>query len=288
MLRIIFLTIFVINSIVVLLNGAATFETAIRNKQFQKVFKLGMKTGEKIEEELKITTSKYKKTSLVLAAIMLFIFAVAIVTLVIFVPILIGLRSTAINGLVTYLLITTSWAIIKIIFLARNKNIKPTVLMVTSIGATFNIQLIIIFIFGWNTNLQTIVETIYLTANSYSNTLTILFPILYFNSLLLSVYLYIIWFMHISKKIKSYRPKLSHILILTVISSVIGLIYLFETGLDFSNNHSFSLILNLITVVLGSILIPSIFSLSTRRTEDRTLKTHENNRYRKRRKYLRR
>lgn len=288
MLRITFLTIFVINSIVVLLNGAATFETAIRNKQFQKVFKLGMKTGEKIEEELKITTSKSKKTSLVLAAIMLFIFAVAIVTLVIFVPILIGLRSTAINGLVTYLLITTSWAIIKIIFMARNKNIKSTALMVTSIGAIFNIQLIIIFIFGWNTNLHTIVETIYLTANSYSNTLTILFPILYFNSLLLSVYLYITWFMHISKKIKSYRPKLSHILILTVISSVIGLIYLFETGLDFSNNHSFSLILNLITVVLGSILIPSIFSLSTRRTEDRTLKTHENNRYRKRRKYLRR
>lgn len=288
MLRIIFLTIFVINSIVVLLNGTATFETAIRNKQFQKVFKLGMKTGEKIEEELKITTSKSKKTSLVLAAIMLFTFAVAIVTLVIFVPILIGLRSTAINGLVTYLLITTSWAIIKIIFMARNKNIKSTALMVTSIGAIFNIQLIIIFIFGWNTNLHTIVETIYLTANSYSNTLTILFPILYFNSLLLSVYLYITWFMHKSKKIKSYRPKLSHILILTVISSVIGLIYLFETGLDFSNNHSFSLILNLITVVLGSILIPSIFSLSTRRTEDRTLKTHENNRYRKRRKYLRR
>lgn len=288
MLRIIFLTIFVINSIVVLLDGAASFETAIRNKQFQKVFKLGMKTGEKIEEELKITTSKSKKTSLVLAAIMLFIFAVAIVTLVIFVPILIGLRSTAINGLVTYLLITTSWAIVKIIFMARNKNIKSTALMVTSIGAIFNIQLIIIFIFGWNTNLHTIVETIYLTANSYSNTLTILFPILYFNSLLLSVYLYITWFMHISKKIKSYRPKLSHILILTVISSVIGLIYLFEIGLDFSNNHSFSLILNLITVVLGSILIPSIFSLSTRRTEDRTLKTHENNRYRKRRKYLRR
>lgn len=56
-----------------------------------------------------------------------------------------------------------------------------------------------------------------------------------------------------------YNWFLSHILILTVISSVIGLIYLFEIGLDFSNNHSFSLILNLITVVLGSILIPSIF-----------------------------
>lgn len=171
MLRIIFLTIFVFNSIVVLLNGAASFETAIRNKQFQKAFKLGMKTGEKIEEELKITTSKSKKTSLVLAAIMLFIFAVAIVTLVIFVPILIGLRSTAINGLVTYLLITTSWAIVKIIFMARNKNIKSTALMVTSIGAIFNIQLIIIFIFGWNTHLHTIVETIHFTANSYSNTL---------------------------------------------------------------------------------------------------------------------
>ena len=52
--------------------------------------------------------------------------------------------------------------------------------MVTSIGAIFNIQLIIIFIFGWNTNLSTIVETIYLTANPYSNTLTILFPIFIF------------------------------------------------------------------------------------------------------------
>jgi len=88
------------------------------------------------------------------------------------------------------------------------------------------------------------------------------------------------------KKAK-YQPKLAHLLIILVISSVVGLIYLFEMNLDVSNNSSFNLLLNLIMVILGSILIPSLFSL-TRKSEPQTDKMNRVYRnkfnYRRRRK----
>ncbi|HHW90986.1 MAG TPA: hypothetical protein GX745_08810 [Clostridiales bacterium] len=87
-------------------------------------------------------------------------------------------------------------------------------------------------------------------------------PILFYWSILITIYLY--WkALVLNSNIPERKKKsinLSDFLIIMVVTSITGLIVLFEMNLETQNNIAFDGILDLTTVLLGSILIPSLFS----------------------------
>src|SRR5690554_433722 len=288
-LSIFFLSITIINILVYLIVLLNDLNIMIKNNQFKKTYNAGIEMGKKMEKMIMEETSSSKKVGMFIGFVLVSLLLIGVYGAPFYLPVIIGFNYNFINAFLSYIILTLFTSAIRIYQYAKSKNLNPEKLTLMSILTILNFQVILIILHGWNASLNSMILTTYESGAFLSNTFTILLPVFYFSAIILTLYLYYMGLLNNISAIKKakYQPKLAHLLIILVISSVVGLIYLFEMNLDVSNNSSFNLLLNLIMVVLGSILIPSVFSL-TRKSEAQTDKMNRVYRnklnYRRRRK----
>ena len=227
-------------------------------------------------------TNKSKKVGMFFGLFFVILLLLGIYGAPFYLPIIIGFNLNFASAFLSYIILTLITSGMRIYRYTKSTNPNPIKLTLMSILTILNFQVILIILHGWITPLSSMIINTYESGDFLSNTFTILLPVFYFSAIILTLYLYYIGLLNNSttKKNSKHEPKLSHLLIILVISSVVGLIYLFEMDLDVSNNNSFNLILNLFMVILGSILIPSLLSL-TRKSEPQTNKMYRarRNRY---------
>ena len=104
-------------------------------------------------------------------------------------------------------------------------------------------------------------EFIYLNAYFFKNTFTILFPIILLSSLILNLYLYIqdIRIKFIKNSIWIVKRK--DLILIFIISSFVGLLYITEIDTSFINDvKKFNKTQDILTMLLTAILIPLIFN----------------------------
>lgn len=220
-------------------------------------------------------TNKSKKVGMFFGFLLVILLLLGIYGAPFYLPIIIGFNLNFVSAFLSYIILTLLTSGIRIYRYTKSNNPTTTKLTLMSILTILNFQVILVTLHGWITPLSSMILNTYESGEFLSNTFTILLPVFYFGSIILTLYLYYIGLLNNSttKKNSKHDPKLSHLLIILVISSVVGLIYLFEMDLDVINNNSFNLILNLFMVILGSILIPSLLSL-TRKSEPQTNKIY--------------
>lgn len=288
-LSILFLVIMIINILVYLFVFLNDLNIMIKNNQFKKTYHAGIDMGKKMESMFIEETNKSKKVGMFFGFLLVILLLLGIYGAPFYLPIIIGFNLNFVSAFLSYIILTLLTSGIRIYRYTKSNNPNTTKLTLMSILTILNFQVILVTLHGWIAPLSSMILNTYESGEFLSNTFTILLPVFYFGSIILTLYLYYIGILNNSttKKNSKHDPKLSHLLIILVISSVVGLIYLFEMDLDVINNNSFNLILNLFMVILGSILIPSLLSL-TRKSEPQTNKMYRTRRnrytYRRRKK----
>jgi len=242
------------------------------SKLFKKAIEAGTKIGENIEKTYNEQDSKAEKAGYIFGTIISIITIVLMYGVVIYVPILVGLKYGVSSAIATYLsilLVSTSSRLLK--YGSRSDfDAKKMILM--SLVAIFKFQVMILILFSFKFTLASIIEDIYTSEFFLSNTLSFVMPILFFSSIIVTIYLYWIG-LKVNSKLnvnKYYKPKLSHFILIMVIASVSGIIFLIESDFDFidmSSGSSFDRIYNIFILLLASVLIPAMLNLiSNRRT----------------------
>lgn len=262
-MNIIFIVLTGINALLYLYAFLIDLDHAIKNKTFQKAFKFGQNIVKKNEDDIDKNDGKTNKVTYQIGKIIavVLVFVIYYWT-VVYIPIYIGIKYSVESAIVTYLTILLITTLMKLFKYTKNNNFNVNKMILISLLAIFRFQIIIIILFGFNFKFDSVIQSIYSSEFYLSNTITILMPILFFASIIMTIYLYWIG-VRVNSKINEdgkYRPQLSHSLIILVISSFTGLIYLFEMNIDTLNNTAYGRLLNLFMVALGSILIPSLFS----------------------------
>jgi len=237
-----------------------------KNETFKKVFDAGKEIGEKVETTYKEQESKAKKTGYLIGVILSVIIVLAFYFFIIFIPVRIGVLygvNYALSTYLAFLLMTTLPLIYKY---GNQKNHDPKVIVLMALVAIFKFQVLTILLFGFGFDLDGIVEVIYTSNFSLRYTFTIIYPVLYLMSVILSFYLFWIG-LRLNSKQKStvsYKPKLSRVFLVIVFSSFSGLIYLSEKSFDFvdwTGGEGFDRVWNIYLLILASILIPVLFNL---------------------------
>jgi len=238
----------------------------IDNKLFKKVFEAGKKVGEDIEktyEEQKEKTSKGAYAfGIFIAIIVLFMIYGA----VIYVPVWIGLKYGINNAIATYLVFLTLTTTTRLYKYGTNPKFETKKMILMSLVGLFRFQVMTIVLFGFKFTLNSIIEGIYESSFFLNDTFTIIYPILFFSSIIVTLYMFWIGLkvnskLNIDNRIK---PKLSHFMLIVIASSFVGLIYIIESDLPFIDNtsgSSFERIQNIFMILLASILIPILFNL---------------------------
>jgi hypothetical protein len=104
-------------------------------------------------------------------------------------------------------------------------------------------------------------EFIYLNAYFFKNTFTILFPIILLSSLILNLYLYIQDLRIKFIKNSIWIVKRKDLILIFIISSFVGLLYITEIDTSFINDvEKFNKTQDILTMLLTAILIPLIFN----------------------------
>lgn len=104
-------------------------------------------------------------------------------------------------------------------------------------------------------------EFIYLNAYFFNNTFTILFPIILLSSLILNLYLYIQDLRIKFIKNSIWIVKRKDLILIFIISSFVGLLYITEIDTSFINDvEKFNKTQDILTMLLTAILIPLIFN----------------------------
>lgn len=133
--------------------------------------------------------------------------------------------------------------------------------------------MLFIILFGFFIDLNTMIQQIYESPFIFNNTVAILMPTIYFSTIGATIYLYYVGIM-LNSKLNindKYFVKFRTILLIIVLSSFVGLLYLIESNLDFidfSTGSKFHRVLNVFVFLLSSILIPLMFSLINRSKND--------------------
>lgn len=250
------LTIF--NSIVYLYNAIKVAIIYSTTPTFKKIFKVGYDAGEKILEEHKDKDDSFKIGLIIGMFIVALLFMSPILFTIIF-----ALSKGMTTGLIIFVI--SELAISLLVFYMKMRNPNHTIKDITRSGliTIFKFQVLLMLFFGINFDLRNSIVTVYQSDLYLSNTLTILMPIIYSSTMILTIYFGFLGSktLFFPDKSEGKNIRYSSILVIFVLSSFIGLIYLFEGDIAIDNNRSFDLILNVLMVVLGSILIPSVLSL---------------------------
>lgn len=261
-MNVIFLILTGINAFVFLYALLIDFQDLIENKTLRKAFLSGANLAKKMEDDIKKEINKPAKVGKTIGFVLAILFSLlSIVALLI--PIYIGFKINVETAITTYLLILLITTIPRLIRMGKERDFNEEHMILTSLVGLFKFQFIIVLLFGFKFSLKSIVLDIYMSNFYLSNALTILTPILFYWSIIITIYLF--WKgLTLNSELPQHKKKrinLSDFLIILVISSIAGLIVLFEMEIDTQNNIAFDRILDLVSVVLGSILIPSLFSI---------------------------
>lgn len=267
-MKIVFLVTAVINALVFIFALLKDIQFELEHKTLKKAFIEGTNLGKKIEEEIINESDKHIKIGKVIGTIIVMIIALLFIATFIL-PILLGFIFSFETAIIAYLILFTIFTLPRLVRLGRTEVVNEKVMILTSLVTLFKFQAIIILLFGFDFNLDSVILQIYNSNIFISNTLTIITPILFYSSIIISAYLY--WkAMVVNSKLaeeKKKKMKLSDAIIVLVASSVIGLIHLFEMGIDTTDNIAFDRILDVFIVVLGSVLIPSLFAIFNKSKE---------------------
>lgn len=267
-MKIVFLVTAVINALVFIFALLKDIQFELEHKTLKKAFIEGTNLGKKIEEEIINESDRHIKIGKVIGTIIVMIIALLFIATFIL-PILLGFIFSFETAIIAYLILFTIFTLPRLVRLGRTEVVNEKVMILTSLVTLFKFQAIIILLFGFDFNLDSVILQIYNSNIFISNTLTIITPILFYSSIIISAYLY--WkAMVVNSKLaeeKKKKMKLSDAIIVLVASSVIGLIHLFEMGIDTTDNIAFDRILDVFIVVLGSVLIPSLFAIFNKSKE---------------------
>ncbi|MGE4572669.1 MAG: hypothetical protein AB7E09_08030 [Candidatus Izemoplasmatales bacterium] len=262
---ILFMVLTGINMLVYFYAFIKDLQIIIDNKLFKKAFEAGQKIGEDVQKTYEEQTDN-KKGAYVIGVILAIIFLFLLYVAVIYVPVWIGLKYGISNAIATYLLFLTFTTTLRLYKYGTNPKFDAKKMILMSLVGLFRFQVMTLVLFGFNFTLNSIVRSIYESNFFLNDTFTIIYPILFFSSIVVTIYLF--W---IGLKVNSnlnvndkFKPRLSHFMLIVIASSFIGLIYIIEADLSFIDNTSGSSlerIQNLFMVLLASILIPILFNL---------------------------
>ena len=258
----------IINALVYLYAFLVDISQIQKKGSFKAAFNKGIDLGKNFESQYDELQDQSKKVGFVIGAVItLFVFVIVAVSKLLF-PIIIGFTVGIEAAFITYFLLTQVGIVIRII--AENKrpldqiNHKKTLLR--AILFIFYLQVLLIVLFGFFTGLDTMIQQIYESSFLFKNSITIFMPTIYFGSIGITIYLYYVGIMINSKLNESnkYFVKFRNILLVIVLSSFAGLLYLIESNLDFidfSAGGKFDRVLNVFVFLLSSIMIPLMFNL---------------------------
>ena len=267
-MKIVFLVTAVINALVFIFALLKDIQFELEHKTLKKAFIEGTNLGKKIEEEIINESDKHIKIGKVIGTIIVIVIAILFIA-TFTLPIILGFIYSIETAIIAYLILFTIYTVPRLVRLGRAEVINEKAMILTSLVTLFKFQAIIILLFGFDFTLNSVILQIYNSNIFISNTLTIITPILFYSSIIISAYLY--WkAMVVNSKLaeeKKKKMKLSDAIIVLVASSVIGLIHLFEMGIDTTDNIAFDRILDVFIVVLGSVLIPSLFAIFNKSKE---------------------
>lgn len=238
----------------------------IDNKLFKKAFDAGQKVGEDIEKTYEEQKDKTSKGAYVFGIIVAIILLFLIYGAVIYVPIWIGLKFGVNNAIATYLVFLTFTTVTRLYRYGTNPKFEAKKMILMSLVGLFRFQVMTLILFGFRFTLNSIIENIYTSDFFLNDTFTIVFPILFFSSIIVTIYLYWVG-LKVNSKLNInniFKPKLSHFILIVIISSFVGLIYIIESELAFidtTSGSSLDKIQNIFMILLASILIPILFNL---------------------------
>jgi len=260
-MNIVFIILTSINALIYICVLAKDLVLLKEQQLLQKAFNKGAIFAKEIEEDILSEKDKATKSGKIIGYIIVLI-ALLSYLIIMFLPIVIGFIYNIETAIATYLIFLLFTTFPRLYRMGRPDKYDGKRIILYALIGLFKFQVIIIVLFGFNFSLESIINDIYTSGYLLSNTLTILTPILFFSTIIITVYLY--WKgLVINSKLpeeKKKYPRLIDALIILVISSVAGLIYLFEMSIDTQGNNSFDRLLDLLYIILGSILVPSLFS----------------------------
>ena len=247
----------------------------IDNKRFKKTFEAGKKIGVDIDKKYKEQKDKNIKGAYIFGVIIAILMLFIVYAAIIYVPIWIGFKYGVNNAIATYLVFLSFTTITRLYKYGTSSKFEAKNMILMSLVGLFRFQVLTLILFGFRFTLNSIIEDIY-TSNFFLNhTFTLVFPILFFSSIIVTIYLFWIGLKVNSKlNIKDiFKPKLSHFILIVIISSFVGLIYIIESDfafIDMTDGSSLDRIQNIFMILLASILIPILFNLFTNKNGKKT------------------
>lgn len=238
----------------------------IDNKLFKKAFEAGQKVGEDIEKTYEEQKDKTNKGAYVFGIVVAIILLFLIYGAVIYVPIWIGFKYGVNNAIATYLVFLTFTTVTRLYRYGINPKFEAKKMILMSLVGLFRFQIMTLILFGFRFTLNAIIEDIYTSDFFLNDTFTIVFPILFFSSIIVTIYLYWVG-LKVNSKLNInniFKPKLSHFILIVIISSFVGMIYIIESEfafIDTTSGSSLDRIQNIFMILLASILIPILFNL---------------------------
>lgn len=240
----------------------------IKQGNFKKIMK---NVNFKQEQGNKIIGKKLNKIQSFIVAIITLIFGVvitilliALATIVIWLPVVMGIIYTWRFGILIFLSIMILVSILWTTIILYNKEkihdsqeavVRETLMLLFWFQSGF-----LIYFLGEG-NLMRMMEFIYSNAYFFNNTFTILFPIIILSSLILNFYLYIQDLIIKFIKNSIWIVKRKDLILIFIISSFVGLLYITEIDISFINDvEKFYKTQDIIMVFLTAILIPLVFN----------------------------
>ena len=240
----------------------------IKQGNFKKIMKnvnFKQKQGNKISgKELNRIQSFIVAIITLIFGFVISIISIALATLAIWLPVVMGIIYTWRFGTLIFLSIMILVSILWTTMILYNKEkihdsqeavVRETLMLL------FWFQLGFLIYFLGEGNLIKMMEFIYLNAYFFKNIFTILFPIILLSSLILNLYLYIqdIRIKFIKNSIWIVKRK--DLILIFIISSFVGLLYITEIDISFINDvEKFYKTQDIIMVFLTAILIPLVFN----------------------------
>lgn len=240
----------------------------IKQSSFKNIVKkvnFKQKQGNKIiGKELNKIQSFIVSIITLIFGVVISIFSIALATMVIWLPVVMGIIYTWRFGTLIFLSIMILVSILWTTMILYNKekihDIQEAVVRET-LMLLFWFQLGFLIYFLGEGNLMRMMEFIYLNAYFFKNTFTILFPIILLSSLILNLYLYIQDLRIKFIKNSIWIVKRKDLILIFIISSFVGILYITEIDISFINDvEKFYKTQEIIMVFLTAILIPLVFN----------------------------
>jgi hypothetical protein len=221
-------------------------------------------TMEKIETEKNKSSRLGMIIGTMLAIVIFFAFATSIITI----PTYLWIRYDFSHALLGYVLINFFFSIYLLKIKIRKLGIEnlresqPVFVVITNL---FRILLLIVVYFGWKANFQESMIKIYENFNVFNYLFVVLYPVLIIGIVITNIYALLNGMLLFSKNQpmnKEWRTSLKDILLIFVISSFIGIIYLSDNNLTFVSQSDMEFIaknIEIVKIFLTAIFIPLLF-----------------------------